>query len=202
MNVYFENDLPIEEQIKAFKKVIDKLQNTNKKQRALLLKSYDYTRDLINENKQLKDDFCDNDWMSTFAQLCAAKDRINTLEAQLKIKKYIDEDGGRLKTHLQSLNKEMLIELYLQKCYDYKLLESVAVTPKFDFNQEVWGILSNDGIVHTRVNTFRVFPDKEIEYYCKYDEDTQEKMYYDIDEENVFATREEAEEELKKRECE
>lgn len=43
----------------------------------------------------------------------------------------------KLKEHLQSLSKEMLIELYLQKCYDYKLLESVAVTPKFDFNQEV-----------------------------------------------------------------
>lgn len=106
---------------------------------------------------------------------------------------------AKLKEHLQTLSKEMLIELYLQKCCDCKMVESVSIVPKFDFNQEVWGILSSGEIVHTRVNTFRVFPDKEIEYYCKYDEDTQEKMYYDIDEENMFETREEAEKELKKR---
>lgn len=156
---------------------------------------------MINENRQLKEDLCNRTWKSAFTPICAAKNRIDTIKAQYKIEDYVkkmrgNERYGRLKVHLLSLNKRTLIELYLQKCYDYKMIEVTSIVPKFDFDQEVWGILSNNEVIHTRVNTFRVFADKEMEYYCKYDEDAQE---YNIDEKNLFTTREAAEKESKKR---
>lgn len=66
---------------------------------------------------------------------------------------------------------------------------SNAIIPKFKIGQEVYVIIQ-DIIRTTVINSFRVFENNELSYYCKYVDG--ERMYLELDESEIFATLEEA----------
>ena len=72
-------------------------------------------------------------------------------------------------------------------------LKQKAIVPKFKIGQEVF-IIIQDVIRATSINSFRVFENNELSYYCKYVDG--ERMYLELDEEEIFATKEEAEQKL------
>lgn len=73
-----------------------------------------------------------------------------------------------------------------------------CIKHKFDFGKDVW-VIFNDQVKKTQINSFRVYPDYDIEYYIKFIDGIG--VYLDLWEDEIFATKEEAEkklEELKK----
>ena len=69
-----------------------------------------------------------------------------------------------------------------------------AIVPKFKVGQEVFVIIQ--GVVRTTaINSFSFFEGYEVSYYCKYVDG--ERMYLELDESELFATKEEAEAKLK-----
>lgn len=72
-------------------------------------------------------------------------------------------------------------------------LKQKAIVPKFNIGQEVF-IIIQDVIRATSINSFRVFENNELSYYCKYVDG--KRMYLELDEEEIFATKEEAEQKL------
>lgn len=68
-----------------------------------------------------------------------------------------------------------------------------AIVPKFEIGQEVFVIIRNV-VRKTSINSFRVFESNELSYYCKYVDG--ERMYLEFDENELFATKEEAESKL------
>lgn len=72
-------------------------------------------------------------------------------------------------------------------------LKQKAIVPKFKIGQEVF-IIIQDVIRATSINSFRVFENNELSCYCKYVDG--ERMYLELDEEEIFATKEEAEQSL------
>ena len=67
--------------------------------------------------------------------------------------------------------------------------------PKFKVGQDVFIIL--DAVIKdTNINSITIFAGNELSYYCKYV--NNEKMYLELDEEEIFATKEEAEQKLAK----
>ena len=72
-------------------------------------------------------------------------------------------------------------------------LKQKAIVPKFNIGQEVF-IIIQDVIRATSINSFRVFENNELSYYCTYVDG--KRMYLELDEEEIFATKEEAEQRL------
>ena len=68
-----------------------------------------------------------------------------------------------------------------------------AIVPKFKIGQEVFVIIQYV-VRKTLINSFRVFESNELSYYCKYVDG--ERMYLELDENELFATKEEAESKL------
>lgn len=91
------------------------------------------------------------------------------------------------------------VDNYLQKIAELEQelaeLKQKAIVPKFKVGQEVF-IIIQDVIRATSINSFRVFENNELSYYCKYVDG--ERMYLELDEEEIFATKEEAEQSLLK----
>lgn len=68
-------------------------------------------------------------------------------------------------------------------------LKQKAIVQKFKIGQDVFIIL--DAVIkETNINSITIFAGNELSYYCKYV--NNEKMYLELDEEEIFATREEA----------
>ena len=72
-------------------------------------------------------------------------------------------------------------------------LKQKAIVPKFKVGQDVFIIL--DAVIKdTNINSITIFAGNELSYYCKYV--NNERMYLELDEEEIFATKEEAEQKL------
>lgn len=72
-------------------------------------------------------------------------------------------------------------------------LKQKAIVPKFQIGQDVFVIL--DSVVEeTSINSITIFTGNELSYYCKYV--GNERMYLELEEEQIFATREEAAQKL------
>ena len=138
-------------------------------------------------------------------------------ETEYTCKKYIVGEAikelGELEDILESWNIENLEELKtrLNDCQVYHLennsnetlihnlknelaeLKQKAIVPKFKVGQDVFIIL--DAVIKdTNINSITIFAGNELSYYCKYV--NNEKMYLELDEEEIFATKEEAEQKL------
>lgn len=92
--------------------------------------------------------------------------------------------------HLKNNSNETLIYNLKSELAE---LKQKAIVPKFRIGQEVF-IIIQDVIRATSINSFRVFENNELSYYCKYVDG--ERMYLELDEEEIFATKEEAEQKL------
>lgn len=96
-----------------------------------------------------------------------------------------DEEIARIRQENEKLkNKITELEENLKNSIIYK----------FKIGQEVF-IIIQDIVRTTSINSFRVFENNELSYYCKYVDG--QRMYLELDEDEVFATQEEAEEKLK-----
>ena len=94
--------------------------------------------------------------------------------------------------------KDVVIEHLKTKIADLEHQLANCIKHKFDFGKDVW-VIFNDQVKKTQINSFRVYPDYDIEYYIKFIDGSRE--YLDLWEDEIFATKEEAEkrlEELKK----
>lgn len=74
-----------------------------------------------------------------------------------------------------------------------------AIVPKFKIGQEVFIIFETTKkeyiVESTNINSITIFAGNELSYYCKYVDG--ERMYLELDESEIFATKEEAEVKLK-----
>ena len=138
-------------------------------------------------------------------------------ETEYTCKKYIIGEAinklGELEDILESWHIENLEELktMLHDCQVYHLennsnetlihnlknelaeLKQKAIVPKFKVGQDVFIIL--DAVIKdTNINSITIFAGNELSYYCKYV--NNERMYLELDEEEIFATKEEAEQKL------
>ena len=138
-------------------------------------------------------------------------------ETEYTCKKYIIGEAikklGELEDVLESWHIENLEELKtrLNDCQVYHLennsnetlihnlknelaeLKQKAIVPKFKVGQDVFIIL--DAVIKdTNINSITIFAGNELSYYCKYV--NNERMYLELDEEEIFATKEEAEQKL------
>ena len=89
------------------------------------------------------------------------------------------------------------VDNYLQKIAELEQelaeLKQKAIVPKFKVGQDVFIIL--DAVIKdTNINSITIFAGNELSYYCKYV--NNERMYLELDEEEIFATKEEAEQKL------
>ena len=92
--------------------------------------------------------------------------------------------------HLQNNSNETLIHNLKNELAE---LKQKAIVPKFKVGQDVFIIL--DAVIKdTNINSITIFAGNELSYYCKYV--NNEKMYLELDEEEIFATKEEAEQKL------
>lgn len=92
--------------------------------------------------------------------------------------------------HLQNNSNETLIHNLKNELAE---LKQKAIVPKFQTGQDVFIIL-DAAIKETNINSITIFAGNELSYYCKYV--NNEKMYLELDEEEIFATKEEAEQKL------
>ena len=138
-------------------------------------------------------------------------------ETEYTCKKYIIGEAinklGELEDILESWHIENLEELktMLHDCQVYHLennsnetlihnlknelaeLKQKAIVPKFKVGQDAFIIL--DAVIKdTNINSITIFAGNELSYYCKYV--NNERMYLELDEEEIFATKEEAEQKL------
>lgn len=69
-----------------------------------------------------------------------------------------------------------------------------AIVPKFKIGQEVF-IICENVVKNTTIDSLTVFSGNELSYYCKYVDG--ERMYLELDKNELFATKEEAQAKLK-----
>lgn len=72
-------------------------------------------------------------------------------------------------------------------------LKQKAIVPKYKVGQDVFIIL-DDVVNKTSINSITIFTGNELSYYCK--NVGNKRMYLELDEEEIFATKEEAEQSL------
>lgn len=95
------------------------------------------------------------------------------------------------KIELNIKNKLMLENNQLEE--ELADLKRKAIIPKFQVGQDAFLII--DGVVkETNISSITIFVGNELSYYCKYVDN--ERMYLELNEEEIFATREEAEKKL------
>lgn len=106
---------------------------------------------------------------------------VQELKARLQSESQLSNDVYRLTLENEELTKQL----------------SKAIVPKFEITHEVYVIDTlSKNIYKTQISSIRIFDGYEFAYYCKYDSETQERIYLEIDEENVFATKAEAQAKL------
>lgn len=99
-------------------------------------------------------------------------------------------DNGELENWKSAKFWKMQTERLKQELAEFK---QKAIVPKFQTGQDVFIIL-DAAIKETNINSITIFAGNELSYYCKYV--NNEKMYLELDEEEIFATKEEAEQKL------
>lgn len=99
-------------------------------------------------------------------------------------------DNGELENWKSATFWKMQTERLKQELAE---LKQKAIVPKFKVGQDVFIIL--DAVIKdTNINSITIFAGNELSYYCKYV--NNEKMYLELDEEEIFATKEETEQKL------
>lgn len=89
---------------------------------------------------------------------------------------------------------EKVVEIANQRIAELEEQLANSIRPKFKIGQEVY-IIIQEVVRMTSINSFRFFEGNELSYYCKYVDG--ERMYLELDESEIFATKEEAQAKLK-----
>lgn len=115
--------------------------------------------------------FCAKCYQENFGNKNTTENLKNMYEAYLKILNEKDQQIAELEEKLKN-----------------------SIRPKFKVEQEVFVIY--EGIVkNTTINSITIFEGNEFTYYCKYIDG--ERVYLEIEEQDLFATKEEAEAKLR-----